>query len=131
MPKDPCDMPVISGALMVTSASAFKDIGGFDPRFFLHVEDIDLCHRYWEAGGRVVFVPDARATHQGATSDVSSWFVERAKISSFTNFFWKRANTFWSRLNVVAIMPWLALAVILRTLLKNSRNIFNSTLPTP
>lgn len=124
MPTSPCDMPVVSGALMVTSASAFKDIGGFDPRFFLHVEDIDLCHRYWEAGGKVVFVPNARATHQGATSDVSSWFVERAKINSFIHFFWKRANTFWSRLSVLAVVPWLALAIILRTLLKNSRNIF-------
>ncbi len=125
MPTIPCEMPVVSGALMVTSASAFQHIGGFDPRFFLHVEDIDLCHRYWEAGGKVVFVPNARATHQGATSEVSSWFVERAKIRSFTHFFWKRANTFWSRLNVVVIIPWLALAIILRTLLKNSRNIFN------
>ncbi len=124
MPTSPCDMPVISGALMVTSASAFRHIGGFDPRFFLHVEDIDLCHRYWEAGGKVVFVPDACATHQGATSDVASWFVERAKIKSFIHFFWKRANTFWSRLNVLAIMPWVALAIILRTLLKNSRNTF-------
>jgi N-acetylglucosaminyl-diphospho-decaprenol L-rhamnosyltransferase len=125
MPTNPCDMPVVSGALMVTSASAFTRIGGFDPRFFLHVEDIDLCHRYWEAGGKVVFVPDARATHQGATSHVSSWFVERAKINSFNHFFWKRANTFWSRLSVLAVIPWLALAIILRMLLKNSRNIFN------
>ncbi len=125
MPNEPCPMPVVSGALMVTSASAFKQIGGFDPRFFLHVEDIDLCHRYWEAGGKVMFAPNARATHQGGTSDVSSWFVERAKINSFIHFFWKRAHTFWSRLGVFALVPLLAVAIILRMLLKNIRNIFN------
>jgi N-acetylglucosaminyl-diphospho-decaprenol L-rhamnosyltransferase len=35
----------ISGEFMITRASAFKKINGFDEDYFLYVEDIDFCYR--------------------------------------------------------------------------------------
>ena len=46
------DVPVVSGAAMMVPRQAFLDHGGFDERYFLHVEDIDLCRQVRAAGGR-------------------------------------------------------------------------------
>ena len=38
---------------------------GFNKGFFLYKEEEDLCRRIRHAGGTVLYVPDARATHIG------------------------------------------------------------------
>ena len=118
LPDAACEMPVISGGLMAIRARAFAGIGGFDPAFFLHVEDIDLCRRFAEAEGKVMFVPAATALHIGGTSGVSSWRVERAKIDSFGRYFWKNAKTLQSFVALIIVMPFLALALVFRWALK-------------
>ncbi len=47
----------IIGQSMLIRKKAFEEIGGFDPRFFLYFEDIDLCKRMIEAGWKVVYLP--------------------------------------------------------------------------
>lgn len=51
------------GSFLVMRKSFFQKLGGFDSRFFLFFEDTDLCRRSWEAGKKVVQVPQARAFH--------------------------------------------------------------------
>jgi N-acetylglucosaminyl-diphospho-decaprenol L-rhamnosyltransferase len=121
IPTEIVDMPVISGALMAVAKSTFQQVGGFDPGFFLHVEDIDLCRRLRENGGLVKFAPSATALHIGATSDVSSWDVEKSKIASFARYFWKNARGIGGYVSVVLLMPMLSLAIILRLILKKTR----------
>ena len=53
---------------MVVRAEVFRDIGGFDERYFLYYEDIDLCLRAQEAGWRVAMAPNARVHHEGSRS---------------------------------------------------------------
>jgi N-acetylglucosaminyl-diphospho-decaprenol L-rhamnosyltransferase len=120
MPEGLVDMPVVSGALMATTVAAFQKVGGFDSAFFLHVEDIDLCRRMREQGGMVKFAPQATALHIGATSAVSSWGVERAKIGSFGHYFWKNAHTIGAQISVLALMPLLALAIVVRAIFKKT-----------
>jgi GT2 family glycosyltransferase len=43
--------------------SAFLAAGGFDERFFMYHEDVDLCWRLWLLGFRVVTAPQASALH--------------------------------------------------------------------
>jgi N-acetylglucosaminyl-diphospho-decaprenol L-rhamnosyltransferase len=111
------DIPVVSGALMAMTRADFKALGGFDPDFFLHVEDVDLCRRVRAGGGKVLFVPDASALHVGATSNTSSWSLARAKIASFSHYFWKHAPSLPRKISVILMMPLLALAIVLRHLL--------------
>jgi N-acetylglucosaminyl-diphospho-decaprenol L-rhamnosyltransferase len=118
LPQTIIDMPAVSGALMAISASSFKKLGGFDPAYFLHVEDVDLCRRVRESGSAVLFAPDATALHVGATSATSSWVIEHAKIRSFARYFWKNARSFSAQLCVIFVMPLLAFALIFRTFLK-------------
>jgi GT2 family glycosyltransferase len=70
--------PVLAGsgcALMVRTA-AFRALGGFDPRYFLYYEDVDLCWRAWAAGFSVRYVPTAMARHAMKVSGRSVFFDE-------------------------------------------------------
>jgi GT2 family glycosyltransferase len=58
----------LSGACMLVRRSAFEAIGGFDERFFLYCEDIDLCRRLRAAGHELRYVPDAAVRHVGGAS---------------------------------------------------------------
>ncbi len=55
----------LSGSLMVLRREAFEQVGGFDPKFFMYCEDMDLCRRLAEAGWQNVYVPSAVITHVG------------------------------------------------------------------
>ena len=50
---------------MIVRAEAWKKCGGFDPDFFAHMEEIDLCWRFHKAGYRVCFIPDSVVYHVG------------------------------------------------------------------
>jgi GT2 family glycosyltransferase len=55
----------VSGAFLLARADAFAAAGGFDEGFFLYKEEEDLCLRIRRNGGRVLYVPEAQATHVG------------------------------------------------------------------
>jgi N-acetylglucosaminyl-diphospho-decaprenol L-rhamnosyltransferase len=44
----------VSGAFMVFKTSAFHEIGGFDERYYMYCEDVDICLRLQLAGYRLV-----------------------------------------------------------------------------
>ena len=50
-------------AAIVMRRSTFSELGGFDERFRLYCEDIDLCWRAWVSGRRVVWTPHATIVH--------------------------------------------------------------------
>ncbi|MDT7539780.1 MAG: N-acetylglucosaminyl-diphospho-decaprenol L-rhamnosyltransferase [Actinomycetota bacterium] len=56
----------LSGSCMLIRRSAFEQVGGFDPAYFMYCEDMDLCRRFAEAGWQNVYVPSAVVTHIGA-----------------------------------------------------------------
>ena len=53
----------IPGAALALSPEAWRQVGGFDPSYFLYNEDIDLCLRLRRAKWRLVFEPDMACTH--------------------------------------------------------------------
>ena len=58
----------LSGSLMLLRREAFEQVGGFDPKYFMYCEDMDLCRRLAEAGWQNVYVPTAVITHVGGQS---------------------------------------------------------------
>src|SRR6185503_19382630 len=46
----------VSGACMLVRRSAFDEVGGFDPRYFLYWEDADLCRRLRARGYEIRYV---------------------------------------------------------------------------
>lgn len=58
------DVLFVSGACLLIRRHIFEAIGGYDPEYFLTVEDAaDLCIRAKATGSRVVFFPDAQVFH--------------------------------------------------------------------
>jgi N-acetylglucosaminyl-diphospho-decaprenol L-rhamnosyltransferase len=58
----------VSGAFFLVRREAFEAVGGFDERFFLYVEEVDLCWRLRRAGWTVAYAPTAKVTHTGGVS---------------------------------------------------------------
>lgn len=58
------DVGFVSGACLLVRTAVFKRIGGYDPAYFLTVEDAcDLCQRIRDLGYRIRFSPRAQITH--------------------------------------------------------------------
>ena len=110
-PNAPIDMPVISGAFFLTSKDSFAALGGFDEDYFLHVEDVDLCRRCREAGGRVLYDPRAAALHYGSTSDAPNRVVQGHKADSLAHYFRKFAKGAMGRAIVEICVPLIRLGL--------------------
>lgn len=59
----PTEVGWCMGASFILSRELYRQLQGFDERFFLYVEDLDLCYRCWEAGYSVVYLPQAVMIH--------------------------------------------------------------------
>lgn len=57
-----------SGACMLIRSSVFKEVGGFDPIFFAHMEEIDLCWRIRNHGHEIVCIPQSVVYHVGGAT---------------------------------------------------------------
>jgi GT2 family glycosyltransferase/glycosyltransferase involved in cell wall biosynthesis len=58
------DVLFASGAAMVTPATVFRAVGGFDERYFMFFEDVDLGWRMWLLGYRVRYVASSLVFHR-------------------------------------------------------------------
>lgn len=58
----------LSGAFLLLRRQAFEQIGGFDERYFMYFEDVDLGRRLGLAGWNNLYVPTAVVVHTGAAS---------------------------------------------------------------
>ncbi len=84
------------GAALMLEKDFFEKIGGFDERYFLYFEDIDLARRVWQKGKKVIYLPKAQLihAHQRASSmrlALPSLFskILWIHIKSAIKYFWK------------------------------------------
>jgi GT2 family glycosyltransferase len=69
----------VSGGAMFVKKEVFAATGGFDEKFFMYYEDIDLCRRVRIAGKKVVYCPEVKVKHIGG----SSWQDEKTQKSDY------------------------------------------------
>jgi GT2 family glycosyltransferase/glycosyltransferase involved in cell wall biosynthesis len=64
-----------TGSALVVRRSAFTAVGGFDERYFMFFEDVDLGWRLWLAGYSVRYVPSALVYHRhhASMSKLGAW----------------------------------------------------------
>lgn len=58
----------VTGACMLLNVNRLREIGEFDPGFFMYWEDADLCYRLKNAGYRIGVANEAVIIHQAGTS---------------------------------------------------------------
>jgi len=75
----PHDVGFASGAALVVRRRAWDGVGGFEPRYFMYCEDLDLSLRLRLAGWRVGVVPAARVAHDYdfAKGEYKWFYLER------------------------------------------------------
>ena len=118
LPKHAIPVPAVSGAAMLMSRRGFDQVAGFDERYFLHVEDLDICKRVRELGGDVLFEPRAPIIHYGSSSKVSLFKVEMWKARGLIRYFNSHGGQLgWLKAAILALPIYSALlgrAVLLR-----------------
>jgi N-acetylglucosaminyl-diphospho-decaprenol L-rhamnosyltransferase len=58
----------VTGACFLVRRQAFSAVGGFDDRYFMYVEEVDLCWRLARAGWRTGYEASARVLHLAGVS---------------------------------------------------------------
>lgn len=75
------------GMFMLFPRSIFERLGGFDERYFLYYEDVDICARLRLLGYDVVLCPQAKVTHHAQRSSHRSFKYLRWHLTSMMRFF--------------------------------------------
>ena len=57
------NVSAVTGACLMTPAKVFAEVGGFDERFVIAYNDVDLCLKILSRGYRIVCTPDAELYH--------------------------------------------------------------------
>lgn len=71
----------LSGAAMMFRREVFEATGGFDERFFMYGEDLDLCKQVFDRGWKTVFLHTAEIIHYGGASS------KKRRTQSIVNFY--------------------------------------------
>ncbi len=89
----------VAGTGMAIRKELFSALGGFDDRFFLYFEDVDLCLRAWLAGAEVWYLPEARIYHQEQRASSRSAAALGRHLNSWTRFAtkWRGARPSFAR----------------------------------
>lgn len=74
-----------TGAAMFVRSEVFKKYGYFDERYFMYLEDVDLCERYKRRGGKIRYSPKSVLWHKvaqssGIGSDLNDYFITRNRL---------------------------------------------------
>ena len=92
IPDRPAKVPAISATAMFIKAELFNRVNGFDERFFLYLEDIDLCVRLSLINIDIWYLPDVKIKHllgasSSETSIKSSYYHHFSMYKYFTKHF--------------------------------------------
>lgn len=79
----------VAGMFMLFRSEAFAEIGGFDERFFLYYEDVDICARLWKRGWKVTLQPEASVVHAAQRASHRHARYRRWHLASMARYFAK------------------------------------------
>ncbi len=95
--RTPRGVDWVMGSAMLVSLEAVKKVGLMDQRFYMYMEDVDWCRRFWENGYRVIYYPEASVYHYHGKGSARGGFFGSLlfnrltwyHIKSALQYFWK------------------------------------------
>lgn len=92
-------VPWVVGAFFIVRRDAWDAVGGFDERYFLYFEDVDLCWRMRQAGWSTVLDSQVRVRHRYNRASRKSLFglATRQHIRSASRFYVRNPRFVMSR----------------------------------
>ncbi|NIS70424.1 MAG: glycosyltransferase [Proteobacteria bacterium] len=124
----------VSGACMFVRRKGIEKVGLMDERYFLYMEDMDWCRRFWKSGFKVVYWPNMVVRHDASRRSstsisrrrinktawihFSSYFKYLLKVSlrigEEETFFKRIFDIFLSAVGIVGSFPlWLLIAFLI------------------
>jgi len=107
----------VSGSCQLLNRAALDQVGLFDERYFLYVEDVDMCRRLRDAGWEVWFSPELEVMHVGGVSTGRSKRMTLEHTRSIYTYFVKHCSSGWR----VVLRPLVWVALRLRAALVSWR----------
>ena len=60
---EPGEVDAVNGAFMLCRAEAIREVGLLDEGYWLYMEDLDWCYRFWQRGWPVFYEPAGEVLH--------------------------------------------------------------------
>lgn len=96
----PFEVDAMMGSAIMIRRKALEEIGMFDEKYFMYMEELDICRRSWVYNWRVVHLPSAKLVHYHQRESAIDWpwhlithKPARAHILSAVYYFWKYRGT--------------------------------------
>jgi GT2 family glycosyltransferase len=99
-------VPWLLGAALAVRREAFDAVGGFDERFFMYSEEVDLCYRLVQAGWDVRFTPLAEVVHAGGASTGQDRVAMEVERYAATRRFYRKHYSRAARRMLVALTTY-------------------------
>ncbi len=78
------DVDWLMGSSLMIARSAIEKVGLMDPGYFMYMEDVDWCRRFWENGYRVVFYPFAVMHHYHGRGSAKGGVIRSLLLNKLT-----------------------------------------------
>lgn len=82
------ECPFIQGSFLVVRTELFKNVKGFDDRYFMYAEDADLCRKFAQKS-RVVVHSDVKVVHKWEKASHTNFKLMRIHFVSLMKYFHK------------------------------------------
>lgn len=105
VPVAPAPVDWVSGCFMLVRRSVFNALNGFDPGYFMQLEDVDLCWRARRAGHEVIVDPALTFSHRGHLSYARSGRSLARDYRAAKARFFERSGRPFAALMVRALNP--------------------------
>jgi N-acetylglucosaminyl-diphospho-decaprenol L-rhamnosyltransferase len=79
----------VGGMFMGFRNSVFREIGGFDERYFMYLEDVDICAELLAAGYKIAIDSDNRVTHDARRGSRRNLRLFLIHCASYVRYFKK------------------------------------------
>jgi len=80
------EVPILSGCFIFSRTAVLKEIGGFDKRYFMYMEDYDLCRQIGQKY-KVIYYPEVEIFHEHGKASYKSKKLMMFHIKSAIKYF--------------------------------------------
>jgi len=108
-PDEEGRVDAVNGAFMLVRREALEAVGPMDEDYWLYMEDLDWCYRFWKAGWPVLYWPGVEVIHAkgGSTSGGRPWRQNYAFHWGMWHFY--RTHHAHERSPLVTVAVWLGI----------------------